>query len=430
MTTATTRQAIRAELYNQIPGLGFTGTADSVTTTTIVDATLRDTNLGPNHYKNAYLYRPSLSGDDQIKKITLFAGATGTFTHGGSSYSDTSTAAYEIVGLLHPDELNACITRCMRKVYFETQTPLCGDLESNDGNMDANNTTSWTGSGGSTVSKTTTASRVFSGIRSLRVQNANANEYAESVAMRVYYPGEFFASAIVHSSSGTAGLIVYNVQGAANINTVVTSAETGFVQLWVRGDIPSGCETVTIRLRGSEATADLYWNHAAFYRRDQLLLPAPSDLDDPWKLLKLREAEYTKPISNQTNGGYSDATSRKWHDWYTPQDFSLDPFHPETNPYRLQLMRRVPDRELWVERKRPFSDLEALSTDSSTTTAPLELVYAAAKVELGKVLSLRYRGDRRWGDLLKMAQDELDAEVTARPEVPMQPRKIEYSGRI
>ena len=432
MTTAITRQAIRRELYNQVPGLGFSGTADSVAGTSITDAfALRDSTLGQNHYRGMYLYRPDLSTDDRIKKATTLVNTTGALSHGGSTYVDQADLDYEIVGVMHPDELNACIQRAMQRIFLEVQVPLSPEIT--DGDMDANNTTSWSDVGTpATKAKTTTGSRVFSGIRALRVLNDAVDEGVQSTTIRGFptNSGErVYVSAVVHVDVGTANLILYDVTNAANIRSV-TSTEEGWAHLWLQDVLPTGAEEIAIRLTGTQSNADLYWSHVVVYRLDSKRLAAPSWLDEPYKLIKLRETHYGKSLSSQTNGGYDDATSRYFSDWLQPSMFSLEPLHLDTNPYEVQLTKPLPLNELWIHGKRPFSDLEDLSTDASTTLAPARQVYAYSKDELAKVLMKRYSRDNRWVILLNESMLEIEAETKARPELPARPIKREHYGRI
>lgn len=434
MTTATTRQNIRRELYNRIPGLGFSGTADTVAPGSITDAfALRDSNLASAQYRGMYIYRPDRTDDDRIKVAGLLTNSTGLLAHTGSNYADITDLNYEIVGLLHPDELNACIQRAMQRIYYDVQLPLCGLLENYDGDMETSGVTNWTSVlTPATKEKSTTAAKIYDGTQALHVLNNAALEGVQSASVRVIpqLGGQWlYASVVVHADVGTAKLVVYNVTGSAEIESV-TSAEEGFVHLWVHCQVPTDCEQVALQLLGVEDNADLYWSHAVLYIREQTMLDAPSWLDEQFKFLKLREASYTKSWSNQTQGGYDDAMSRVFKDWYQPAMFSLDPLHIDANPYRVQLMRMTPQNEMWIQAKRPYSDVEALGTESATTRAPLRLVYAYAVDEVSKVLRKRYPNEKAWEMLQAEAMAEVDAEARARPELPTQPLKIEHQGRV
>jgi len=431
MTTATSRQFIRRALFDQIPGLGFNATADSLTVTTLTDTfTLRDSTLSQNHYRGMYLYRPDLTTDDRIKRITTLNTVGGVLTHGGSDYIDTTDTNYEIIGPMHPDELNACIQRAMRRIYYEAMVPL---TLIEDGDMEATGTTSWTGSAGTTLSKVTTAASVFSGKRSMRVQNDSTEDYAESGAIRVFPTngGEMvYLSAVVFADVGTAELVLWDNTNSAVVGSKVASAEEGWSHIWLHETIPTNCEYVTVRLRGAEASADVYWNHVVLYRRRANFMDAPTWLDDQHKLLSLRQARYPHTLATASNGGYDDATSRLFSDWLQPSMFTLDPLHLDSHPYRVNFRKPIPREELWVHGKRPYSDTEPLGTDPDTTQAPLPLVYAYALDEIASVLTKRFPSEARWQALRLEAGEDVDAETSSRPTTPFQPIRREHYGRI
>lgn len=433
MTTATSRKLIRQELYNRVPGLGFVGVADSVAAGSITDAyALRDSTKTQGHYRNFYIYRPDLIGvadDDVVHVAKDLTPSTGALTQSGANYGNTAELDYELVGLLHPDEINACIQRAQRRIYWETQVPLS---ELTDGDMDDSGVTSWSAIGTpSTRAKTTTASKVWTGLRALRVLNDTALEGAQSVTLSGFGANDVvYVSAVVHADVGTAKLVLYNVTGSAELASV-TSAQEGWTHLWLKVQLTSACEEVYVQLLGVESTADLYWNHVVLYRQNAARILAPSWLDEPHKFLKLREARYTHSVGTaQSSGGTDDAASRIFMDWQQPSMFSLDPFHRDTNPYAIQLMKPTPMQELWIEAKRPYSDVEPLSTDSATTLAPLDMVYAYCTEELAKQLKKRYPQDARWDVLLGEAIGDRDAQATARPEIPIQPMRREHWGRV
>jgi hypothetical protein len=441
MTTATTRQNIRRALYDQIPsldqnqtGLGFAATADTIQTTSITDAfTFANTIFQDRQFRGVFIYRPDLATDDRVKTATTLNTATGALSHGGTAYADTADTKYEIVFLMHPDELNTCIQRAVTRIYYDVQLPLCGELGGTDGDMETTGVTNWAAVGTPTTrEKSTTASRVFSGTQVLHVLNDAAAEGAQSTTIRGFPTngGEWvYVSAVLHADVGTGELHLYDVTNSVSIQSV-TSAEEGFVHLWLEAQLPATTEEFAIRLLGTESTADLYWDHVVVYRRERMSLPAPSWLDEQWKFLKLREACYDRTLSTQTQGGYDDATSRRFKDWTQPAHFSLDPLHTDANPYAIQLNRRSPQNELWVQGKRPYSDDDALATEAATYIGPLRLLYAYSKDEIARVLRRRYPKDDRWKDLSLESSIEVEAESHSRPEIPATPQKREYWGRV
>lgn len=415
------RRTIRRQLLDQIPALGFYGTADSVAAGSIVDTFIfQDSNLSTSQYKGCYILRPDRTGDDRIKKAGALVLASGTLAHTGSNYTNTSDMVYEIIGLLHPDELDACIVRALKRIYFETQVPLTRVTDGDFPNSVAN----WTGTNAN-LTAITAAANVYSGIGSMRVANTLANGYAASVAITVSKGEPFWCSAICRSASGTADLVVWdNTNGAVISNKTHTDSQ--WQRLWILDYLPSTCESVIIRCRGTESDADIYWDSVHFYTLNERRIMAPSWLDEPWKFLKLREAKYARSLAT----GQDDATTRYLQDWFSPAHFTLDPFQPEVNPYAVQLQRPLPQTDLWIEAKRPYFDLEPLATDSATTTAPLNLILAFSKLELASLLTKRYPQDPKWQQLYREAERETSAETLARPEVPIQPKKYNTLGRI
>jgi len=75
-------------------GLGWAGSISSLTTTTVVDSSAKATSLGTDAWKGAYLFRPdATSSVDYNRRISSFTVASGTFTHDGADYSDTTATS-------------------------------------------------------------------------------------------------------------------------------------------------------------------------------------------------------------------------------------------------------------------------------------------------------------------------------------------------
>lgn len=434
MTSSVSRQTLRRQMYDgRVPGLGFAFTADSVAAGSITSAgSLADTNLSTSQFTGMYIHRPDVTAADKTRVAGALTLATGVLTQTGANYSDTTDTNCELIGLMHPDELNACIQRAAKRVYRELQLPLAGMIE--DGDMEAANTTSWTSVGTpSAKAKDTTAANVWSGTQALHVANDAAGEGVKSVAFQGFKKLPYYCSVVVKCAAGTAKLQVYDETNSIEIASV-TSGHPGWVHLWQKFRIPDTCESVTVRLIGVEDTADIYWNHAVFYYPDEYQHPAPSWLDEQFKFLKLREARYDRIVdgSSQTYGNYHDANTRRWMDWAQPGQFSLDVLHTDAHPYQVVLKRPVPDNELWIEAKRPWYDTHPLDSDSATTYAPQEQMEAAIKLEIARVLAKRYPNARQWVMLLQEAEQDLSAQEESRPEMPLRltPRQQPNRGRI
>lgn len=427
--TTTTRQAIRRALYNLIPKLGFNGTADSVAAGSIVDSyAFQDTNLNATAFKGTYIYRPGLSGDDRVKKSGSLTNTNGTLAHTGTNYSDTSDTDYEIVGILHPDELNDCIIRALRNIYFDTQVPLCC-AELTDYDMSDSAATSWTSIGTvNTKEKVTTAiTGVYSGIRGLHVVVGASSSGVACTSVPVSPNEPVFGQVVLRcdTAGDTLTVTLYDVTNSTAIRSYTTTSET-WVRVWFSENVPATCELVSLRVTASGSSTDFYVDHMVILRRHDARIYAPSWLNEQHKFNKLREARYMHNVGDHVDS----ASSRRFMDWYQPRHYSLDPFHPEANAYAIQLNRDLPTADMWIEAQRPYYDIETLSTESSTTTAPYKQLLAHVKRELAELVVKRYPDDAHFVQLYEEAKLEVEAETLSRPSVPSTPMRRVYSGRI
>jgi hypothetical protein len=102
---------VRREMLRQDQSLGRILPISSLTTTTVVASTYATGGIQPNEIVGQWLYRGNATAAaDVIRRCTAFATATGTFTHAGTNYSDT-TATSEYLELLRyePRFYNAAI---------------------------------------------------------------------------------------------------------------------------------------------------------------------------------------------------------------------------------------------------------------------------------------------------------------------------------
>lgn len=446
MTSAITRQNIRRELYNQVPGLGVSSTATDISGNTLTDAIIfADSTLGNNHYRGYYLYRPDRSTTDRVQKITQSNAVTGIATTGGSAYSNTSDYSYEIVGLLHPDEINACITRAQSRIYVEYLTPMRGLLT--DGDMETSGVTNWAASL-STRQKITTAASLLKGTQGLEVTNTSTNGYVyQTFTGKVAARGIFYVHAACLSTTATAQPWVQVTNDAGRVVKVIADADgehgaNTWYHFWIKAQLADYTRTLQLELGTVLNGAITVWSYADVYPADMFNYNAPSYLDEPWKLLNLNEATYRHDIQatvtgpESANAGASGTgrvyvpQSRKFTSWSQPAAYQLAPLHHAANPYQIMLKRPVSENQLWIHGKRPYSDTEALASESATTLASPRLLYAYAKEELARILKVRYPTDDRWNRLHEEALDEVDSETRSRTEISHAPRSDEHWGRI
>ena len=111
---STTLRAIAREMINRNPtAIGRLLTINSLTTTTAVCNTLATGGLSSNAFATDYMVRrdaSAASAADRIRYAPSFATSTGTLTHSGTNYADT-TATSETLELLHfhPDLIDQAI---------------------------------------------------------------------------------------------------------------------------------------------------------------------------------------------------------------------------------------------------------------------------------------------------------------------------------
>lgn len=96
-------EVLRQSIQRLGPSVGRTEAVASLTTTTVVATTLASGGLGGERYRNYWMMRlNAASSADYFRRVTSFTASSGTLTHAGTNYSDT-TATSEYVDLLSPD---------------------------------------------------------------------------------------------------------------------------------------------------------------------------------------------------------------------------------------------------------------------------------------------------------------------------------------
>jgi hypothetical protein len=295
--TALTLPVLRQKAAAKI-GPFLQGTVGSCTTTTVVDAAshklLRSAGQSSQKWVPSYLLRPAAataSGVDRLRIVASYNPVTGTLTHGGPVYADTTATSetYEIHPYLDPDDhysgLLAAINNALTKrlYYRVTRCPL---TLVTDGDMETSGITNWTASTLATNAKVTTAGMVFWGTQALHTVSNAANGYAKSDSVNVIEQQGYYAEVICCAANATStpSLVVYDVTNAAVIDTITASDILGgvsdkqmeWVSLACGFTAPSGCKQVQLRLTGTENGADIYWDSAILIpqARRQVVLPS------------------------------------------------------------------------------------------------------------------------------------------------------------
>ena len=420
-----TRPAIRALLYDRIPQLGAAGTADSVQTDGITDPFLiQDSNKGANALRGLYIYRPGRTDDDRIKKSKALSGAK--LEHSGSNYSNTADLEYELVGLMTPDELNACIARAVKKHLWETRLPLTHWV-GGDGEGAAS---LWTPQdvNGTTTKGTVAKTEVFSGRESFKFVSSGTSAYTGPPTLNVT-PGDVLYSAAIcraAAASTTLQLTLWDMTNDVIIGTTLTHTEQAWQHFRRKDTVPAGCYGVRLRCGVAESGVTAYWDCLPGHNFSEFNYSAPSWLDEKFKLASFGEAVY-RTVSGT---GRDVAASRQWEDWFTPQDYVVEDFNPEATANWLNIYRKkMPERDLWFHGRRPYTDIHDFENETDATSMPEEEVLTACEQEIALICKERYPNEARWKEKLTEVKKEAEAERAARPVTPMRPQKRVYGGR-
>lgn len=118
----TTLKEIRREMLSRDPKLGRKETIASLTATTAVVSALATGGFSAQRFEGKWMLRAEGATADRVRVVTEFASSTGTLTHAGTNYSDT-TATSEFLELLEYEPYlydNAIQVALARTLYRDT----------------------------------------------------------------------------------------------------------------------------------------------------------------------------------------------------------------------------------------------------------------------------------------------------------------------
>lgn len=424
-----TRAQIRHELLDRWPRLGFYATADSFSTTAVVDVSeFEHTGYQTNEFKDYYIYRPGTTGNDVVKRASTLVQSTGTLSQDSSNYSDTSTLAYEILGM-PPDVINNAIATAQKNQYAYTHIALTRNNGASDMDMETSGVNYWDGtSGGSSASnatptKATSANNVYSGTQSLLITLSAANGYVRSEKFRVNPSQQTVTGIILRADVGTATLALYDVTNGAYITTGNNVSYSGeqFAFLWRTDTMPSGCEEVNVEVRGTGAS-DLIYVDCVYgpWQQEAHRVPLASYITEAYKLRTIFPAAFNLSITSSAGQIY-DAYSRYWTDtWRMPQDFTIENFHREVaaNSLLFNYPKSVPmdtGQMLWLQLARRLSDVEPLTSESAVTNEDLEKEMAYVQHEVALAALEMLPTNAFWKQMVEETKVEEAIETLGRP---------------
>lgn len=376
--------AIRARVIEDL-GVGLNipiadiDTGSSSASAIVSTKWFRNPNWHTNHFRNlnAAAHRPgAASSADYWRLLGDLTISTGSVAP-GANYSDGTWSGETELNIIyygiHHQQIDDAINRGMEDIPWLNEVFLSIFA---DGDMQAANTSSWTGSSGSTLSKVTTAARTPFGLKSLRVQNDSADDYAQSATVNIRQGAVVYIYAIASvDAGGSAELALYDVTNSADIGTLPATAESDEESptfLYRMEAVPSTCKQLAVRLNGEASNSDIYWNALGGYPVNQRRIFLPSTFNERFKILSLAYAEF------QTQDALSVATYE-----IPPSDYRFLYANPQANPYAIQFhTNKWLGKPLVIQGRRPYSDEITLSAETDTTTCPLHLIAAAASARL------------------------------------------------
>lgn len=423
-----TRKDIRGKAYKAGINLGFQRTATAIATgaKTITDAVaFQDGGAGEGDYVGTAMYRPLAAAANQIRESDVVVSTS--LTHLGLAYSgDASVLDYEIVGLLHPDELNECIRLALRRVYYESWSPVSPWTDGDFASSSQTSPFDWTATAtGTTVTKSALAVNNQVGKYSLLCTGAGSTKTSS------FYPSP--GDSFVHGASGrgtTAGQTgKYSLLDVTHSTVIYSKTFTtqGFLHSLHTDVIPPGCYEIQAKLETVSSGAFVWdYLHGHPAGREASRLPMPSWASEKARIADFGPAEYGRSVDTDLFNG----SSRRWLAWKEPIDYELLPLADFADPYTVQVNREegLEDRDFWVHGLRAWSDIDDLITETATTDAPEDYVMAAFYVELAEKLYRKY-DDAKWATMKKdnelvLASQRLSRRVSA----PRRERTIYVPG--
>jgi len=362
------RVTIRQEALRLLGG--WVGVANSVAAGAVTDTDLQNSRHPSETHRDAYIYRPDVAAADQVRTVSGFTNTTGALAHGGANYSDTADLDYELHYNLHPDELNRCIDRALRRIRRRLNYPLSLLADSD---MEASGTTSWTAVT-ATLAKST-AGNTYRGAQSMTVTATSAGGYGYQT-ISVHEGHGYSVQGVVLASGGTstARLRIWDATNGAEISAVDSTQRRN---QFVRSDFvaPSGCVQVQVRLMAVGNGDVSLWDDVIMLEDGRTRYPLPTWISHKAQIEEVMEVT-ERGTSYATNREMPDAPDQDVWAWW---DVSGDEagLSLSTQLSGLFLLLDPPTRQNWrTPWVKAFRAGEALSADTSVTWADLDWVVA------------------------------------------------------
>jgi|GEM_PF-3662518 len=358
----------------QETGLGTLVTLTGGSATTLIDTSsvLTGPYSAQRFAKGSPVRYTTLNGaaSSECTAVSDYNPATGTITL--SPATTASKAADKAIiwsGIDHPDRVTEAIDRGLTRHCFHWVPVPLTDVP--DGDMGDSGVTLWGTAVDCTTTKVSMAWPMSFGQRYMFTNLSGANGYQPSAAIPCQEGDGWKLDVLVYVVSGTAVLSAYDQTNSAAITLNGDGgsyAGTGWKRLRNTFSVPSGCETLTIRLGGTGATDDVYWTSVVAHPLNRRRFTLPSRVTrDPGEVLIRRGEEYEDMRLLSYGSGASIAQS--------PVGLAVELPTAAGDP-------------VYVEVAEPY---DALATDAATTDCAEELAVIAGIYELYKLLARQKR---------------------------------------
>ncbi len=348
--------ALNARSYGTATG----GAAGTITCATYPFLTSL-ANADANEYVGDEIYTSGGTGLGQARQVVTYAPTTGVLTPSANwTVTPDATTTFDIFkrGLRH-DWLKDRVNAALVKLRYVTIIPLTLVA---DGDMETSGVGSWTASN-ATLTKVTAAANLLHGAQALKALCTNVNGYAASVTINCQPNETFILQARVVTAVGTATLQAYDVTNSAAIDSE-DYTYPGFGGLSFTFATPSTCKQIQIRLKGTGATDDAFWDDVQLLRQGDTEVNLPSSIVRAGQVLDVL-----------TDVNRDDAFQDKYHSYFWWK--VLPNFDNPNSQFRLSLSPAV-NGPIWLKVALPYA---TLSADTSTTFCDRELIEVASLVE-------------------------------------------------
>lgn len=417
LTTLMQRALVEMDVGFVVPNADISAFA---ATTFTAARFFQNTNMASDflQVKNAGFVRAgAASSADFWRPSGTLTNTSGVVNQVGPSWADTTVGSEEIecwyYGVRRDQEVLKSLNRVL-EFKFVTSMTLLSHLSISDGGMELSTDSNWTDVGTPTTSAKASVGPI--GPRSYQLVADAANEGTRSAAVLMAQGRTASAWAVIAADAGTASVQLRDATNSADIGTAITHSERMPMLVMIQSQtIPATCKAVSLSLLGTVNPSTIYVNQAGITAHDNPLFRLPSFITEGFMAPRLYRGVPQVSIASNVY----DAGSIDYQPLTEGQDYRLVINHADAQPYKVRILRPelMGGYPLFIEYRRPLSDLTTFSAESDSTTGPLHEIVPAFKLDL--LRTVYNVGARQHPDLqrqINIATEEMQRASNARPK--------------